>query len=273
MIQVVSLWQTASWRRLDRAIRWGAIVVWVVGSLGVHVVPASAAPPDSVRQSFEAGNRAYAQGRYREAVEAYQKASASGYASAALHYNLGNAYFRLDAVGRAIRQYETARRLRPGDPRLDHNLEQARERVVGPGATPPPPRGWGRLVDDWPTRWIFGVGWLLIVAGGVVAVVRARPDASTPWTHPLVASLVVAGAIVAATAMAGAYAQTLDTQAVVVADRVPLRSAPADTSVADTTVHEGATVHVVRRDDGWTEVRLAPALHGWIPSSSLAIID
>lgn len=44
---------------------------------------------------FERGNRMYREGRYAEAVEAYQAALRDGRSSSALHYNLGTALLRL----------------------------------------------------------------------------------------------------------------------------------------------------------------------------------
>ena len=42
-------------------------------------------------QAFDQGNELYREGKYQEAVDAYQKAIDGGYASGALYYNLGNA--------------------------------------------------------------------------------------------------------------------------------------------------------------------------------------
>lgn len=249
--------------------RWAWLVVLGVGLLAGR----AGAQPNPVVEAFEAGNRAYAQGQYREAVASYRSVLDAGYASVALHHNLGNAYYRLDDVGRAIWQYERAQRLRPGDPRLAHNLDRVRERVSGPGAASPPADGWAQLVGGWPVAWLFGGGWLLLVGGLAVAVLRTRPDAPLPWTHPTVAGPVVAGLLVASLALTGAYAQTQHVRGVVLVDRVALRVAPDSTAAVDTTLHAGASVAVQRRNDGWADVRLAPNLRGWLPADALGTID
>lgn len=57
---------------------------------------------------FERGNRLYRQGRYAEAVEAYQAALQSGNESTTLHYNLGTALLRLGRHQEAEEHLRTA---------------------------------------------------------------------------------------------------------------------------------------------------------------------
>lgn len=242
---------------------------------------------DSTDVAFQEGNQAYAAGRYGRAVEAYRAVLESGRASAELYYNLGNAYYRSGEVGRAIQYYEKARRLRPGDPRIRHNLEQARERVPGSGtlASAPP---WVRLVAGWPPLPILGAAVALLAAAGALAVAWAGSDDPAPgalerapsvWSHPVVAGLVVTGLLVAAAAMGVSYVQHVDRRAVVVADRVPVRSAPQASAAADTVLSEGLLVRLpppsaaTGADTTWTPVRLSPSRTGWVPTRALGRVD
>lgn len=65
---------------------------------------------------FERGNRYYRQGRYGEAVEAYQKALAAGDTSSILRYNLGTALLRLGRFDEAEQHLRAA--LRTLDPEM-----------------------------------------------------------------------------------------------------------------------------------------------------------
>ena len=82
----------------------------------------------------ERGNRLYREGRFAEAVEAYQRALADGESSPTLHYNLGTALLRLQQYAEAERHLQVA--LRDVDPDLRQRayynlgnrfLESARE--------------------------------------------------------------------------------------------------------------------------------------------------
>jgi tetratricopeptide (TPR) repeat protein len=245
-------------------MRWFFLVLGGVALLA----PPAAAQPDSLRRPFEAANAAYEQGRYARAAAAYRAILGTGYESGALHYNLGNAYVRLDRLGQAIRSYEKARRLRPGDPRLQHNLEQARRRAgVYPGRLPP--RGFVGLVAGWSPLALFVAGWLLLIGGGTVAVGGERPGVSGTLRHPLVWGPVAGGLLLVAVALGTSYIQSTQQRAVVVAGQAPLRAAPTPTAVSDTTLPEGTLLGVRARRAQWTEVRLADGTVGWVPARAL----
>jgi tetratricopeptide (TPR) repeat protein len=240
-------------------------------ALGAALPAGAAAPPDSLDRIYEQATAAYQQGRYARAADRYRAILETGYASGALHYNLGNAYVRLDRLGPAIRHYEKARRLWPDDPRLRHNLEQARRRAgvyperLGQG----PPRTLVDLVRAWPAGLLLGTGALLLGGGLVAAVVGTRPDRPDGWRRLVVWGPVAGGLLLAAAALAASYAQSLRGRAVVVADTVAVRAAPRAEAPPDTTLPEGALVEVRHRPAQWRAVRLADGTTGWVPARAL----
>lgn len=68
------------------------------------------------------------QGYYQQAINAYEQLIAGGVHNARLYYNLGNAYFRANDLGRAILQYRRGLQLEPGNRRLQANLHFALSR-------------------------------------------------------------------------------------------------------------------------------------------------
>jgi len=248
---------------------------WFVLLVGIGVLPLGvAAQPDRLDRAFERGTTAYRQGQYDRAVQHYRAVLDSGYASAALYHNLGNAYARLERPGPAIRYYEKARRLRPNDPRLRHNLEQVRRRA---GVYPDPlgqrpSRLVGALVQGWSPLVLFGAG-LLLLGGGLVAAVRwTRPDRPGPWTRPGVWGPVVGGLLVAGVGLGTSYVQSIDRRAVVVVTEAPVRATPDPEAASDTTLSEGRMVEVGDRRAPWQEVHLADGTTGWVPVRALGAV-
>lgn len=90
------------------------------------VIAIEAEAQDSPEILFSQGNEAYSREDYAQAIEFYQRAANLG-ESSALHYNLGNAYFRVDDVGRAVLHYEKALALDPANPDAIRNLAFIRE--------------------------------------------------------------------------------------------------------------------------------------------------
>ena len=69
---------------------------------------------------------------YRKAILHYERLVASGVRNGNLYYNIGNVWFRLDDMGRAILNYKRSELYNPADPNLEQNLQFARSRRVNP---------------------------------------------------------------------------------------------------------------------------------------------
>lgn len=66
-----------------------------------------------------------AQRYYQQAIDGYERLIATGVQNGKLYYNLGNAYFLRNDLGRAILNYRRGLRLEPGNRRLHANLRYA----------------------------------------------------------------------------------------------------------------------------------------------------
>ena len=83
---------------------------------------------------------------YASAAAAYEKMTQTGPVSAAVYFNLGNAWFKAGQIGRAICAYRRARELAPRDPDVRANLQFARSQP-GLGAPALPGTRWTRWVS------------------------------------------------------------------------------------------------------------------------------
>ena len=72
---------------------------------------------------------AYNKENYREAISLYLESLARDGQSATVYYNLGNAYFRNDNLGKAVISYERALRINPTDADARQNLDFVRSRI------------------------------------------------------------------------------------------------------------------------------------------------
>ena len=83
-----------------------------------------------VAQDFKTANELYMAENYDEAIAAYESILNTGVESAALYYNLGNAYFRMNDIPRAILNYERSLLLNPNNEDAVHNLEFSRTKII-----------------------------------------------------------------------------------------------------------------------------------------------
>lgn len=75
-------------------------------------------------------NALYARKNFDSAAIIYQSLLNSNTENATLHYNAGNAYYRLNKIGYAIFHYEKAAHLEPGNKNIDDNLALAKAKVA-----------------------------------------------------------------------------------------------------------------------------------------------
>ena len=224
--------------------------------------------PEAVRH-FDEGNRLFREGAHRDAVTSYQNALEAGYASGALYYNMGNAYFRLDEIGQAIRFYEKARRYMPESEELAHNLAIVRDRTTDSFSQLPAPfwrPAWNRLVRALSPTGIFLFGLLGYGMASAALAMRIRRTRS-PWLRRAVLAGVVITALFIPFGFVASWEETHTTQAVMLADATDLTDRP-DGSTTDLTVHEGAVVKIVTVRAAWSEVRLPNGVQGWVPTSA-----
>jgi len=104
------------------------ILFMVFACLGVCPVSAGITSAEALSK-FNAAGEEYKAGQYGPAIDLYNEILSGGYESGALYYNLGNSYFRQGEIGRAILNYERARRLMPRDSDLNFNMHYARTRT------------------------------------------------------------------------------------------------------------------------------------------------
>ncbi|MFQ5878018.1 MAG: tetratricopeptide repeat protein [Acidobacteriota bacterium] len=242
-----------------------ALLLLLAGAL-----PALASSPADL---FEQGNTAYEDGRYDDAAAAYERILRYGLRDPRVHYNLGNAYFKLGRLGSSILQYERALRIDPSDREARENLEFARSRIrdrVSEPEMPYPIRALTGALDRTSTGATTATFLTFyLAAGGLVGTLGLVR--SYGWRRALGYAALLAG-VLAALAGGGLYYkvdQITAEQAIVVREKLDVRSGPAEDNTVLFTVHEGTRVELRNRLDDWYQVSLPNALSGWVPASGV----
>jgi tetratricopeptide (TPR) repeat protein len=249
-------------------------LVFSLGLILAAAVPAVGQVSSAV-QAFDEGNRLYRDGRYADAIDAYETALARGYTSGALYYNLGNAHFRLDRIGQAIRYYEKSLRFIPDSPELRHGLDIARSRTVDQFSHVPRPawiEAWHTFTDRNAGRWLFAIGFVVYLAGiGLFTWQVLRPSTS-PWWRRARALASLAALILLGAGLTASVQAARQQRAVLIASEAPLKMAPTPEAGTESTIHEGVVVDVLETSDGWSEISLPNGATGWVEAATLGDI-
>ena len=238
----------------------------LLSALAVFVPGAASAQVEFYRE----GNRLYQESDFEEALSSYLRVVEAGLESGEVYYNIGNAYFKVGDLARAILYYERARRRLPGDEDVRANLELARSLTAD--EIEPLPRFW--VLDAW--SWWVGLlpGSLLIILvasayvaamSGVIVLIMKGGTPSAVWGGRVALG---AGGVVLVLGLNLAIRELEIGQAeeaVVLEPQVDVMSAPVDDETLTIfTVHEGTKVRVDRRAEEWAEVVLEDGKVGWV---------
>jgi tetratricopeptide (TPR) repeat protein len=242
---------------------------------GALLAPLARADETPSAAPFYAGNQAYAEARYDDAIAAYRQARATGQESGALEFNLGNAFMKRGDIGRAIAAYERAARLLPRDPDVSANLAFARERAnIEPPAVPI----WQRLVAPFAYRATAGelaialavTWWLLWVA---LALRLLWPAGRTVLARAAVAAAVVSAIIGCSLAVRVVAVDAAGAAVVVAPGDTPVRFEPTANGTEHFVVTPGVDVTVREERDGWLLVARADGRRGWLPAAAVERVD
>ncbi len=192
-----------------------------------------------------------------------------------LFYNIGNCYFRLGDMGRAILNYRRAETFIPNDINLQQNLDFARSRCLDKIEARSQTQVF-RILFFWHydlgqcTRsLLFLVFFNLIWAGFAVYLFKRAV-----WLRRVVLCCTFMALLLGASVGVEAWQQSRVRYGVVVAREVVARKGDSTTYEPSfkEPLHAGTELTLVEDRKGWYQVELADGRRCWIPESSAELI-
>ena len=230
------------------------------------------------RQANEAANVSPVESQdfYHRAVLRFERiASEGGVRNGMLFYNIGNAHFRMNDIGRAILNYRRAEQYIPGDRNLALNLRTARETrqdsfEVGQSAQVMRTfLFWHYDIQPGTRSMLFGVFSLLF--WGLAAMRLLRRAWSPGWALGLVggvAALFLGSLVFESTVQASQQA------GVVIAPQVIARTGDGQSyePAFSDPLHAGAEFVLLDARNDWNHVGLPDGRQCWIPADSADLV-
>lgn len=228
----------------------------------------------SCKQWFDEGNAAYNEGYYEEALSKYNQIVDSGYESASLYYNMGNACYKAKDYPNAIVYYEKALKLDPGNEDVRANLEIANMAIVDKIEPIPQSfllRWWNSLkslfaVDGW--AWLSVISFaMVLLCLFLFLMARRRGLRKLGFFAGLVLVIVFALSIVFA--MEKYHDLKVQDEAVVITPTVTVKSSPNVSSVDLFVLHEGSKVKILDATEEWNKIKIADGSVGWLQAKDV----
>ena len=217
---------------------------------------------------FEAAQDYYKRADYTKAIEAYEKVIQQGYESGFLYYNLANSYFKNGESGRAILNYEKARRFIPRDSDLNYNYQYVRSII--PKTVAPTPSFVRRIISDLINFYtldeifvIFLIGAFLLATGHIVSLYLRWP---VLLKRGCVTIFSVVG-VLAGVCFFVKINSEINLAVAVIETRANFE--PKEDATSHFTLWEGTKVKILKEENQWMKIQRSDGKLGWISSDTI----
>jgi len=241
------------------------------------LISQAALSQDTGKEKFDLGATSFSSGNYQEALNYWLDLYNTGFRSANLNYNIGNAYFKMNNIPAAILFFERAWLLKPSDENINYNLQIARTLIVD---------RFQEIPELFFVRWYNYIS--LLVAANIWAIFslicfilsllllslyiytsRYRFKVLGFWLAMLFFLLSVSSLSFALRNKSLVYDSH---RAIIISPLVNGKSSPDNSGTDLFVLHDGTKVTIEDEVGEWYEIRLSDGNKGWVPVNSLNII-
>ncbi len=210
--------------------------------------------------SVDLAGKYYTQKKYQAALQEYLSLPKN----ADVYYNIGNCYYRLGELGKAVLYYHRAVRLSPGSWQIEKNLQIVEKSLLDkPAKLTAIEKAWVKVVRFLSLNFLaiallsgfvlFGLLWIL-------SVYRPR-------------SVYFAVFVLLLCFVLGFFTyhqhRAMSRQAVLMAEQAVGYSGPSGDNKQVFTIHQGNKFSVLQQENDWSKIKLEQGFVGWIKSKSL----
>lgn len=230
----------------------------------------------SEHELVEKAEKAYKEKHFNEAITSYETLLNNGYQSYQLHYNLGNAYFRLNQIGQAIYHYELANKLAPNHNDVLTNLEiantktidkiEAKENFLASAFK-------NKMVNSLSsTEWAWSSILFLFLSLAMIFLFFSSTSATLKKSGFFLGLISLIGFILS---MSMGYISLNDKKeihfAIIVSKETKIYNEPEDNQNQKFSLHEGTKVKVLESNKEWTSIQLENGNEGWVKTSDVGL--
>lgn len=219
-------------------------------------------------------NKSYTEGKYEDAIKAYESLVSQGYKSDVVYFNLGNAYYKQKNIPAAILNYERAALLNPGDEDINFNLELAHTFTVD--RIEPLPEFFLYTFFRHIRQLMSTNGWAytgILFFTITLALAAFFWFTFNPNYKRLAFSIGLLTAIISLSSFTFSVQQKNNivkhNYGILFPSVIAVKSSPGDSGKDLFVLHAGAKVNILDSVGNWYEIRIADGNKGWILKETL----
>ena len=223
------------------------------------------------------GNDFYQNKQYEEAIGSYEAILNQGFLSSELYYNLGNSYYRMGNLGKAILYFEKSLKVSPSNDDAVHNLKLANARTVDKIQEIPPLffiKWWNILLTSFTS-----VGWqliifvfyiLLLICVALYFLIRNIQVQKYAF---IFGSLNIIALLFSVIFFFSSLERESSKEYGILQKSVETVKISPDKQSDDAfVVHEGIKFKIEDEVNNWVKIKLSDGKVGWLPNNSFEVI-
>jgi tetratricopeptide (TPR) repeat protein len=240
--------------------------VAIIGT-GLLLCISAASQVDEIDARLAEAESFYEAGQYTEAANVYENLIAEDYkGSAALYFNLGNAYFESGQLGQALVSYLRAQRLNPRDGDIERNIVRVRaNRVLFQ-------RDEHALIDRMSSMTVnsmritelAGLGFVTWNGFFVLLIIFAVDFCRVRYWRQMLILLGAIACLLNSLLFARLYTDYQRPRAVVTSLVANVYSGPSDEYLRLFDLHTATELRVLDQQNNWSKIILPDGRQGWV---------
>jgi tetratricopeptide (TPR) repeat protein len=226
---------------------------------------------------FNEATEAYNKGEFDVAIKLYHRILEGGEHSAALYFNMGNSYYKINKIPESIYYFEKSLLLNPKDEEVKTNLGYAQNMTLD-AIDSLPQTNISKFYKNITQTFSFD-GWaylsiifLILFVLLYIAFYYFEYSSRKRWAF--ITSILFL--VLSITSFAFAFIVQEDfnanNPAIVFADEIEIKAEPNESSQEVFTLHAGTKVNVVEKLNDWNKIKLTDGETGWIPSKEIKLL-
>lgn len=238
----------------------------------IAVSASAAGEVQNFQKAFEEGEAKYQKNDYPGAIKIYEGILSRGVASESLYFNLGNAYFKVQNLGKAILNYERALKLSPDDKELRHNLSFVRELLQDKLEAPEAPRWLQKLMKLHRLLTLNAVAILASLCYSVIILLFSYAVVKSSF-HPVFFRVFLIPLVVFLIFLIGVGSFKISEErfspAIVIAEELDVHYGPSTHETKALVLHAGTKCAVKEVSGDWILIWLPNDRGGWVQKSGI----
>ena len=251
-------------------------IIFIINFFGLILSPVNVLA-DRIDELFNEGNKAYEQKNYLAAITKYEEILKYNVHHTAVYFNLANAYFKQNELGKSILYYEKAYKLTPRDQDIRENLELAKLMTVDKIETPTP----GLIANFLTTFYHYFslnefAALTLFHFIGIIGLIILYLLVRHVFIRRILLYFIGFG-IILFIIFGSAFFVKMDIEknvkeGIVMTAKLDAHSSPDNGSEISFTIHEGKKVKILQIVENWVKIELENSWQGWVEQDAISEI-